>query len=150
MSKTVDVRNKLEQNVIKIIKAVTAKYILTCIDNLLAESIRMTTTLGKSLRTDTVNLMDPTGQPKIVHIKKATGQGKNDQNPFPIGSFNVGIDVLIYRQSIDNPNGMKPQGPIVTTIPESNRSNNCDIFKLVRKMSDLAYMGLAVARDNEK
>ena len=34
---------------------------------------------------------------------------------------------------------MKPQVPIVTTIPESNRAKNCDIFNSFRKMSDLAY-----------
>ena len=36
---------------------------------------------------------------------------------------------------------MKPQGPIVTTVIDSNRENNCDIFDLVRKISDLVYRG---------
>ena len=37
---------------------------------------------------------------------------------------------------------MKPQGPIVTAIPESNRANNCDILNLVSNMLDLTYRGL--------
>ena len=37
---------------------------------------------------------------------------------------------------------MKPWGPIVTTIPDSNRANNCNIFNLVIKMLYLAYRGL--------
>ena len=38
---------------------------------------------------------------------------------------------------------MNPQESIVTTIVESNRANNCDIFDLVNSPLDLAYMVLA-------
>ena len=34
---------------------------------------------------------------------------------------------------------MKPQEPIVTTIPESNRSNNCEIIDYIIKTSNLSY-----------
>ena len=36
---------------------------------------------------------------------------------------------------------MKPQEPILTTIPESNSASNCNIFKLVRRTLDLVYRG---------
>ena len=70
-----------------------------------------------------------------------TGPGHSDQNHLPIGSLNSGIDVPRSGRNIDNPTGMNPQGPIVITISESNRANNCDIFNLVRKTSHLTYRG---------
>ena len=99
----------------------------------------MTTPLGKSLRIDTSNRTNPTSQPTIVYLKQATGPIHNDQNHFPIGILNSGIDVPRSGLNIDNRTEMKPQVTIVTTIPESNRSKNCDIFDLVSKTSDIAY-----------
>ena len=54
--------------------------------------------------------------------------GHNDQNHFPIGSFNSGIDDPRSVRNIDNRTVMNPQGPNVTNIPESNSVNNCDVF----------------------
>ena len=45
-SETVDVSKTIEQNSSKTVKSVTVKYFFTCIDNLLAESISLTTPLG--------------------------------------------------------------------------------------------------------
>ena len=36
---------------------------------------------------------------------------------------------------------MKPHVPIMTTVPESNIVNNCDIFDLFIRTSDLACRG---------
>ena len=127
------------KNASKKIKAEKAKYFLTCIENLLAELRQLTTPLGKSLRADTENRADPTIQPIIVHLKKVTGPEHNERNHFPIGSLNSGIDVPRSGRNIDNRTGLKPQGPIVTTIPESNKSKNCDIFNLVGKTSVIVY-----------
>ena len=93
----------------------------------------MNTLLGKSLRTDTDNWAEPNNQLTIVHFKQATGPRHNGRNYIPIGILNSGIDVTRYVRNIDNHTGMKPQGPIVTTIPESNREKNCSIFDLIRK-----------------
>ena len=99
----------------------------------------MITPLGRSLRTDTVNRTDPTSQPTIFHLKQEAGTGHNDQNHSPIGSLNSCIDVPRSGWNIDNRTVIKPQGPIMTTITESNRANNCEIFDLVSKTLDLAY-----------
>ena len=136
MSKTI------EQNTIKIIKSGTSKDLLTCIGNMLAEPRRKTTLLGKSIRTDTVNPMYPNSQPNILHLKQATGTGHNVRNHLPIVSLNIGIDVTRSGWYIDKHTGMKPQGPIATMIPESNREKICNIFDLVGKNLDLAYSGL--------
>ena len=60
----------------------------------------------------------------------------------PLRILNSGIDVPRSGRNIDNCTGMNPQGPIVTKIPEYNRANNCNIFKLIIKPLDLAYMVL--------
>ena len=98
----------------------------------------MTTPHGKSLRTEKVNRTDPTSQPTIVHLKQATGPGHNERNHFPIRIFNSGIDVPRSGRNIDNHTGMKPKGPIMTKISESNRVNNCYIFDSVNKTLDIA------------
>ena len=95
-------------------------------------------TIANTLRTDTENRTDPTIQPKILHPKQATEMVHSECNHFPIRNLNSGIDVTIYGRNIDNPTGMNPQGPIGTTIPESNRANNCNIFDLVISTSDLS------------
>ena len=97
--------------------------------------------ISNTLRTDTENRTDTTIQPTIVHLRKSTGPGQSDRNHFPIGSLNSGIDVTISGRNIDNRTGMKPQGTIVTTIPESKRMNNCKIFDSISRTSDLAYRG---------
>ena len=97
--------------------------------------------IPNTLRTDTVNLLEPTIQPTIVLIKQATGPGHSDRNHFPIRILNSAIDVPRYRQNIYNRTGMKPKGPILTTIPEYNRANKFDIFDSVIRMLDLAYRG---------
>ena len=38
---------------------------------------------------------------------------------------------------------MNPQVPIVTSIPDSNRASNCNIFDSSSRPSDTAYRGLA-------
>ena len=119
----------------------------------------LTTELGGSvsitntLRADTVNWVDPTIQPTIIHSKQATGLGKSDQNHFPIRSLNSGIHVPRSGRYIDNCTGMNPQGPIVSTIPESNRTNNFEIFVLVRKtvlpyMSSVWHVTIKIESEN--
>ena len=103
----------------------------------------LTTPLGKSLRNDTVNRMDPTFQPTIVHLKQSTVRVHSDRKHVPVSSLNSDNNFPISKMNVDNHTEMKPQGPIVTTIPESHRANNCDIFNSVRKTLDLAYRGLA-------
>ena len=100
----------------------------------------MTTPLGKSIRTVIENWTDPTSPPTIIHLKQETGPQQNDQNQFPIRILNSGIDVPRSGLNIDNCTGMKPQGPIMNTIPESNRVKNLDILDSFRKTSDLSYM----------
>ena len=132
-----DVSKTIEQNARKKIKEGTAKYFLSCINNLLSESRRMTTPLGKIIRTDIANRMDPTSRPTIAHLNQATVPGHNDPNHFPIGILNSGIDFPRSGNNIDNRTGMKPQGPTVTTIPDSNRANNCSIFESVSIALDI-------------
>ena len=95
--------------------------------------------ITNTLRSDTVNIIDPTIKPIIVHFKQKTGLGHSDWNHPPIGRFISSIDVPRYWRNIDNRTGMNPQGPIVTLITESNRENNCNIFDLVRRTSDITY-----------
>ena len=97
--------------------------------------------IGDQLSSDTENLTNPTIKPTIFYSKQATGPGHSDWNHLPIGILNTGIDVPIYRQNIDNHTDMNPQGPISTTVLESNRAHNFDIFNLVSRTSDLAYRG---------
>ena len=129
----------IQQNASKTIKSGKTKYFLTHLNNLPAESGRMTTMFGKSLRNDTANRMEPTSQKTILYLNHATRLVQNDRNHLPIGSLNIGIDVLRSGRNIYNHTWMKPQGPIVTNIPESNIANNCDIFDSVRKTLDIAY-----------
>ena len=102
----------------------------------------MNTPFGKSLRTDTVNQTNPTIKPTIIHINQATIPGHSYPNHFLIGSLNSDVDVPIYGHNIDNRTGVNPQGLIVTTIPESNRANNYDIFDFFRETSNISYMRL--------
>ena len=69
-SKKVNVSKKIGQNARKKFRSGTAKYFLTCNNNLLEESRQMTTPLGKSLRNDIANRTDPTSQPTIIHFKQ--------------------------------------------------------------------------------
>ena len=110
-----------------------------------AQILFPTTEIGGSiniaikLRADTANNMEPTIQPTIIHLKQANGTRHGERNHLPIGILNSGIDVPRSGRNIDNHIGMNPQGPIVTTIPESNRANNCDILNSVSKTSDITY-----------
>ena len=134
--------NKIKKNVSKQEKNTRNKTAYTphfkyYLDTLLIPSL--ITTIGKILRTDTANLRYPTIQPTTVHLKQATGLGHSDHNHLPIGSLNRGIIIPRSRRNIYNRTVMKPQGPIVTTILESNRENNHNISNLVRKTPDIAY-----------
>ena len=87
-----------------------------------------------------MNRIDPNSQPTILHLKQVIKPVKNDRNHLPIRILNIGIDVPRYGRNIDNRTGMKPQGPILTTIPESNRANNLDILNLFIKTLDIFSM----------
>ena len=80
--------------------------------------------IDNTLRTHTANHKYPTSQPDFVQLKKKTGPGHNYWNHVFIVSLNSGIDFPIYGRNIDNNTGINPQGPIVTTIPKSNRESN--------------------------
>ena len=92
-----------------------------------AQILFLTTEMGGSvsivntLRTDTANQTDITIQPTIAHLKQAAVTGLIDQNHFLIGSLNSGIDVPRSDRNFYNSTGMNPHGPIMTTIPMSNR-----------------------------
>ena len=72
--------------------------------------------------------MDPTIQKNIIQFNQTTWPRQINQNHFPIISLNSSIGVTRSGQNIDNHTGMNPQGLIVTTIPKSNKSNNCYII----------------------
>ena len=108
-----------------------------------AQILFPTTEIGGSVSITNTLGSDTANRTAIILFKQATVPGHSDRNHLPIGSFNGGIDVLRSRQNIDKCNGMNPQGPIVTTIPESNGYNNCNIFDLVRRTLDLSYSILA-------
>ena len=95
--------------------------------------------ITNTLRAYTENWTDPTIQPTIIHFKQVTGPGHSDPNHFPIKSLNIGTDVPRSGRNIDNHTRMNPQGPIVNINPESNGSNNFNIFDSVSRASDLAY-----------
>ena len=99
--------------------------------------------IANTLRADTENQTDPTIQPTTTHFKQATGTGNSERKHSPIGVLNICIDVPISVWNIDSHTGMNPQGPIVTMIPGSNRSNDYDIFDMVIRTSDLAYRSSA-------
>ena len=96
--------------------------------------------ITNTLRTGTAIHTHPNIQPTIFHTKKMTRTGKSDRKYFPIGNLNSGIDVPRSGRNIDNRTGINPQGPIMTTITESDGANNCDIFKSVSRTSDIVYM----------
>ena len=83
--------------------------------------------IEKPLRDDTANLTFLTNQPTIVDLNQSTTPEKIDQKQFLIVCLNSDIDVTRSGRNIDNRAGMNPQGSIVTMIPDSNRSNNCNI-----------------------
>ena len=95
--------------------------------------------IANTLRTDTENHKDPNIQPTTIHIKQSSRPRHSERNHFHIGSLNSGIDVPRYGWNIDNRTEMNPQRPIITTISESNISNNSGIFDSVSKTLDLAY-----------
>ena len=101
----------------------------------------MTTSLRKSLRTDTANWTYPTIQPTIAHLNQETRPLHNDQNHFPIGSLNSCIDVPRSRRNIDNRTRMNPQLPIITITPDSSKAINRDIFDPISKTLDISYRG---------
>ena len=82
--------------------------------------IRGYVSIANKLRSDTASQTNTTIQQTLFHIKKVTGLGHSDWNHFPIGSLNSGIDVPRPGRNIDKQPRMYPQGPIVTTIPDSN------------------------------
>ena len=95
--------------------------------------------IANPFRTETANQRDPTIQPTIVPFKQANVPGNSDHKYFPIGSLNSGMDVPRSAQNIDNLTDMNPWGTIVTTKPEYNRENNCNVLELVIRTSYLAY-----------
>ena len=109
-----------------------------------AQILLLTTEMGGSisitnlLGDDTNNRMDSTIQPTISHFKQEAVPGHSDWYHFLIGSLNNGIDVPRPGQIIDNQTGMNPHVPIVTTILESNISNNYEIFDLVIRTLDIS------------
>ena len=94
------------------------------------------------LRTDTVNQTYPTIQPTIAHFKQVTVLGYINWNHFRIDILNSGIDVPRSVWNMDNHTWMNTQGPIMTTILESNITKNCDSFNLSRRTVNIAYRGL--------
>ena len=88
--------------------------------------------------------MNPTNQPTIFNINQVTIPRHSDWKHFLIRSFNSGIYVPIYGQNIDNRTGMNPHGPIMTTIQESNRANDCNISDLVNRPLSISYRVLAL------
>ena len=95
--------------------------------------------IANPFRTDTVNRTDPTIQPTIIQFYQSTVLGHSDRNQYLLGSFYIGTGVTRSERNIDNCTGMNPKGTFVTKILESNRADNCDIFDLVKRPSDLAY-----------
>ena len=71
--------------------------------------------------TDAKNMRNPIIQPAIVQLYQETTTVHSDQNHSPLGSLDSGTDIPISGRNIDNRTGMNPQGPIGTTILESNR-----------------------------
>ena len=61
-SKTFEVGKTIKKNASKKVKAVKAKYFLTCIKNILAQSIQMTTLFGKIITRDQMTGMEQLGQ----------------------------------------------------------------------------------------
>ena len=104
-------------------------------------SVKYSMGIENPFRTDTENCTDPTIKPTAVHFNQATKLGHIDWKHFLLGSLDSGTYVTRYGRNIDNHTEMNPQTPIVTTIPESSRSNNCNIFDSDSRTSGLAYRG---------
>ena len=104
-------------------------------------SVKYSMGITNPFRTNKENWTDPTIQPTIVHFNQSTVPVHRDRNHSTFGSLDSSTDVPRSRRNIDNRTGMNPQGPIVTMIPEYNRSNNSNIFISVSRTSDLAYRG---------
>ena len=104
-------------------------------------SIKFFVGIANPFRTNTEYQKDPTIQQTTVQSNQGTVHGHSYQYYLHLGSLDSGTDVTSYVQNIDNRTGMKPQGNIVTTIPESKRMNNCKIFDSISRTSDLAYRG---------
>ena len=79
--------------------------------------------------------------------------GHIDWDYFLLRSLGIVTDVPRYTRNIDTRMWMNPHGPIVTTIPESNITSNCNIFASVSRTSYLAYRGFtwhgAAKRESE-
>ena len=90
----------------------------------------------------TLNCTDITIQPAIDHFNQATGPVHSDHNHFPLGSLNSGTGFPRSGRNIVKYSGMNPQVPIVTTIPDSDRSNHCNVFDLVIRPLGIPYRGL--------
>ena len=101
MRRTVDARKRIEPNASKIINPnarncfeqiaskqkeiarnqnTYAPNLKSHLDNLTIPSLN--TPLGKSLRTDIENWLDPTIQPTIFNLKQVTRPGQSDQNQY--------------------------------------------------------------------
>ena len=104
-----------------------------------AQILLPTNKIGRSViimnmpRTDTSNRMDPTNQQTIIHFKQVNGLGHSDCNHFPIGILEKFIDVYRSWRNIDKCTRMNLQGPILTTILFSIRTNKCEIFSWLER-----------------
>ena len=83
----------------------TEKPVQIFLDTEIGESV----SIANTIRSYTVNRMDPSIQPTIFHLKKVTGPGHSYRNHFLFGSLNRGIDVPRSGRNIDNCTGMNPQ-----------------------------------------
>ena len=95
----------------------TEKPVQIFLDTEIGESV----SIANTIRSYTVNRMDPSIQPTIFHLKEVTVPVHSDQNHPPIGSLNSDIGVPRSGRNIDNGTEMNPKVPIVNTISESNR-----------------------------
>ena len=74
--------------------------------------------------THTANKRDPTIQLTIVHFNQLSTPGHIAWYNSPLGSLDSITGDPRSRRNIDNRTEMNPQGPIVTTIPESKNTRN--------------------------
>ena len=87
-------------------------------------SVKYSMGITNLFRTDTENRTDPNIQPTIVYLNQATLMVHSYWNHFSLGSLDSVTDVPRSGRNIDNRTWINPQGPIVNTIPDSNRSNS--------------------------
>ena len=106
-------------------------------------SVKFLVGIANPFRTNTVNQKDPTIHPTTVQSNHTNGQWHSDQDYLHLSSLDSGTDVTTSVRNIDNRTGMKPQGPTVTKIPESNSAINRNVFDSVRRTSDITYRGLS-------